>query len=156
MRSNRYLRMNSRVHVLVSALAGAILAVSLADAPPTRVALLVVAIGVGVGIDLDHFLIARMRTGDWAAVRRCLVDPRRAVFRQDEIFRPGQVGTLPRLLSHTVIPGVVVGGAALVGRPVAILTAVILYLHLLVDLYGDNALRGTFPWQDESHQLGGD
>jgi len=54
-------------------------------------------------IDLDHFLIARLKTGNWDAVRFCLTDPGAAVTDQSEIFDPGDVGVLSRLLSHVVL-----------------------------------------------------
>lgn len=128
-------------------LAGAALSVPLASGPGSRLALVGYAAVVGVGIDLDHFLLARLETGDWAAVRRCLADPWRVVGRQDEIFPAGEVGALQRLLSHVLLAGVAVAALALVDRPLALLTGVVLYLHVLADLYGDNAVRGTLPWQ---------
>ncbi len=92
---------------------------------------------VGVFIDLDHFLIARFKTGRWDAVRFCLSNPRAAVADQSEIFEPGDVGVLSRLLSHVVIGGVVVPAIAALSVPLAIVTGVVLYAHLLADLVWD-------------------
>ncbi|WP_408960075.1 hypothetical protein [Natrinema sp. 74] len=103
---------------------------------PTAV---VVAYGtaVGVFIDLDHFLIARRKTGDWTAVRFCLANPGAAIGDQSRIFEPGDVGVLSRLLSHVVIAGVVVPALTLVSVPLAVLTGAVLYAHLLADLVWD-------------------
>ncbi|MFD1564774.1 hypothetical protein ACFR99_14630 [Haloarchaeobius amylolyticus] len=92
---------------------------------------------VGVGIDLDHFLIARVRTGSWDAVRFCLSNPTAIVADQSRIFEPGDVGVLSRLLSHVVIGGVVVPAIALASVPLAILTGAVLYIHPLADLVWD-------------------
>ncbi|ELY70055.1 hypothetical protein [Natrinema versiforme] len=102
-------------------------------------AAIVVAYGtaVGVFIDLDHFLIARFKTGDWDAVRFCLANPGTAATDQSEIFDPGDVGVLSRLLSHVVIAGVVVPSIALASVPLAIVTGAVLYVHLLADLVWD-------------------
>lgn len=115
-------------------------------------ALLLVAYAavVGVGIDLDHFLLARLNDGDWRAARRCLADPRIVFLEQDRIFRTDEVGTLPRLLSHVVITGLLVGLLALLAPGLAVFTAVVLYLHVLADLYADNRIAGTLPGLDSS------
>jgi hypothetical protein len=99
----------------------------------------VVAYGtaVGVGIDFDHFLIARFKTGSWDAVRFCLSNPRAAVADQSRIFDPGDVGVLSRLLSHVIIAGIVVPALAAVSVPLAIVTGVVLYAHVLADLVWD-------------------
>ncbi len=102
-------------------------------------AVAVVAYGTtaGVLIDLDHFLIARLKTGDWAAVRFCLSNPTAAVADQRQIFEVGDVGVLSRLLSHLVIVGV--GGVvlALVSLPLAVVTVVVWYVHIVTDVAWD-------------------
>jgi len=62
------------------------------------------------------------------------------------------VTPLQRLLSHAVVGGVLVGGLVLVDRYLAVFTAVVLYVHVLGDLYADNALRGTLPWQERGRR----
>ncbi|MFC6717588.1 hypothetical protein ACFQGT_04100 [Natrialbaceae archaeon GCM10025810] len=89
---------------------------------------------LGVLIDLDHLVIARARTGTWDAVRFCLRHPRAAVADQSRIFDRGDVGVLPRLVSHLVIVGVVIPTTFLASVPLGILTAAVLYLHLLADV----------------------
>lgn len=103
--------------------------------PP--VALLAYATALGVLIDLDHFLIARYRTGSWAALRFCLGNPTAAIADQDRIFDPGDVGTLNRLLSHLLIGGGLVGALSIGSAGLAALTAVVLYTHLVSDVAWD-------------------
>lgn len=82
-------------------------------------------------------LIARFKTGTWDAVRFCLANPVAAVADQGRIFGPGDVGVLSRLLSHLLIVGVVVPAIALSSVPLAILTGVVLYVHLVCDVVWD-------------------
>lgn len=102
-------------------------------------ALAVVGYGTAVGvlIDLDHFVIARLKTGRWDAVRFCLRNPAAAVADQGRIFDRGDVGVLSRLLSHLLIVGAVVPLLALVSTPLAIVTGVVCYAHLVSDVVWD-------------------
>ncbi|WP_049923731.1 hypothetical protein [Halopiger djelfimassiliensis] len=108
----------------------------LGDAVPTALVVLY-GTAVGVLVDLDHFLIARLKTGRWDAVRFCLRTPSAAVADQGRIFGQGDVGMLSRLLSHLLILGVVVPLLAAVSVPLAILTGAILYVHLVCDVGWD-------------------
>ncbi|WP_049928281.1 hypothetical protein [Halopiger goleimassiliensis] len=92
---------------------------------------------LGVAIDFDHFLIARLKTGTWDAVRFCLRNPTAAVAAQDRIFRPGDVGVLSRLLSHLLLAGLVVPLLAAVSVPLSILTGIVLYVHVVTDVVWD-------------------
>lgn len=95
-------------------------------------------LGLGVLIDLDHFLLARLRVGDWRHVRECLKNPERVFFDQENLFEgTGGMASL-RILSHVVLGGVLTALSALVSRPVALLTASVLYIHVLADLLRDN------------------
>lgn len=105
---------------------------------------------LGVGIDLDHFLLARLNDGDWRAVRRCLADPRIVFLEQNRIFRIDEVGTLLRLLSHVIVAGALVSVLAFLDPELGLFSAVILYLHILADLYADNRIEGTLPWQESA------
>ncbi|QSX01185.1 hypothetical protein [Haloterrigena alkaliphila] len=102
-------------------------------------AVAVVAYGtaVGVFIDVDHLLIARVKTGSWDALRFCLSNPLAAVADQGRIFGHGDVGVLSRLLSHLLIIGVVVPTLALASPSLAVLTGVVLYVHLVCDVAWD-------------------
>ncbi|MWV39344.1 hypothetical protein [Natrialba sp. INN-245] len=88
-------------------------------------------------VDLDHFFIARAKTGNWAAVRYCFANPVAAILDQRRIFDRGDVGVLSRLLSHLVIAGVLVPLFALESVAVAILTGVVLYVHVVCDIAWD-------------------
>ncbi|MFC4249302.1 hypothetical protein ACFOZ7_20620 [Natribaculum luteum] len=95
------------------------------------------AVAAGVLIDLDHFVIARIKTGSWDALRFCLENPRTALVDQDGIFERGDVGVLSRLLSHLVIVGVLAPVLALESTELAVLTAAVLYAHLVSDVVWD-------------------
>lgn len=95
------------------------------------------AVAIGVLIDLDHFLIARLKTGSWDSVWFCLAHPRAAVTDQRQIFEPGDVGVLSRLLSHLLIAGSVVPVLAIESVPLAVLTAAVLYAHVVSDVAWD-------------------
>jgi hypothetical protein len=126
--------MKSKSHAAISlVVAAVVLAVSTPSIPAWAV--VVLALGAGVGIDFDHFLIARWRTGDWAAARRCLRDPRIVFLAQEEIFETGDVGSFPRLLSHAVIAGVAVPALFLWRPYVAGVVGAALYAHVLGDLF---------------------
>lgn len=139
---DRWSSIYSSHHAAVSLVVGTPVAVAVAPvdvlgASIPTVALIAYAVATGVLIDLDHFLIARLRTGTWEAARACLRDPRLVLVSQDRIFDPGSVGILSRLLSHLVLVGVAVGLTALVDASLAVLTAVVLYAHLLSDVAWD-------------------
>ncbi|WP_440766309.1 hypothetical protein [Natronorubrum sp. DTA7] len=92
---------------------------------------------VGVLVDLDHFLIARLKTGRWDAVRFCLANPASGVADQQRIFDAGDVGLLSRLASHLLIVGVAVPLLAVSSVSLAIITGVVLYVHILSDVLWD-------------------
>ena len=138
--------MYSRDHAVVSATVGAAGVVVLPIPLPWWGAV-GYAVVVGVAIDFDHFAVARVETGDWAALRRCLRNPKIAVFDQDEIFDPQDLWPLQRLLSHHLIGGMVVFGLWLASEPLALFTAVVLYAHVLGDLVWDNYLLETYQEQ---------
>ncbi len=106
-------------------------------------------------IDLDHFLIARFKTGTWNALRFCLVNPLAAFTDQDRIFDRGDVGALSRLLSHLLLTGVLVPTLALASLPLAVVTAAVLYVHIVTDVAWDiQRLRGTdIPPDDAAQSL---
>nr|WP_306060071.1 hypothetical protein [Natronococcus sp. AD5] len=99
----------------------------------------VVAYGtaVGVFIDLDHFVIARFKTGTWDPLRFSLVNPFAAFTDQDRIFDRGDVGALTRLLSHLMLTGILVPALALASVSLAVITAVVLYAHVVADVAWD-------------------
>jgi hypothetical protein len=138
--------MYSRDHAIGSAVVGAVAAAVLSLPIPWWAAV-GYAVVVGVGIDFDHFLVARLTTGDWAALRRCLRDPRLVFLDQDEIFDPLALWPLQRLLSHHVLGGLAVAGLWLVSVPLALFTLLVLYTHVLSDLVWDNYRLETYREQ---------
>lgn len=129
--------MYSHQHLLASLVVGAVVALAIPTPAYPWWALVGYAAIVGVGIDFDHFLVARLNTGEWTAVRRCLRDPRIVFAEQNAIFDTGDVGTLRRLLSHVVLGGLAVAGLLLVDVFLAVFTALVLYTHLFCDLVWD-------------------
>jgi len=138
--------MYSRDHAIVSAAVGAV-GVAVLPVPLPWWAAVGYAVVVGVVIDVDHFAVARLETGDWDALRRCLRNPKIAVLDQDEIFDPQDLWPLQRLLSHHLIGGIAVFGLWLVSEPLALFTALVLYAHVLGDLVWDNYLLETYREQ---------
>ena len=111
----------------------------LASQPPLPAAATVgYAAVLGVGIDFDHFLVARLNTGTWDTLVRVVRNPRRVLFDQSEIFEAGEDMTkLQRLLSHALLGGLLVAGLYPFLPYVAVVSAVVLYVHVLCDLYRD-------------------
>lgn len=132
--------MRSPAHAAVGGAASLPLVLVLWPAATPRAAAAVWTYGLALSVlvDLDHFLLARMNTGDWRNLRRVLADPTIAVVGQDEIFDDGDITELQRLLTHHLLGGVVVAGALLVSPALAVFTAVVLYVHVVADLLWDN------------------
>ncbi len=128
--------MHSRHHFPISLAVGAALAVTLETPLPWPV-LLAGAGLLGTAIDLDHFLVARLRTGSWRHFRRCLADPRMALLDQDEIFEEGDVGTVTRLGTHLAITAGLVAALVRVDRSLAVAAAVVLAVHIASDVLWD-------------------
>ena len=127
--------MKSRGHALISLAVAA--AVWIVAPPASLLVLLVVVVGIGVGIDFDHFLVARLNTGSWRGVRRCLRNPAVIFLDQDEIFEEDALTRIQRLFSHTLIGGVVVGVAAVISVYWATVVAITVYTHVVADLFDD-------------------
>lgn len=128
--------MYSREHGAISAVVG----IGLVLAGVEFVHPLVVvgyATAVGVLIDLDHFVIARINTGEWRALEYLLENPRRALADQSTIFREDDLTAFERLLSHVLIGGVAVPVTWLIAPAFGLITAVALYAHVLADLIAD-------------------
>jgi len=138
--------MYSRDHAIVSVAVGAA-GVAVLPVPLPWWAAVGYAVIVGVAIDFDHFAVARLETGDWNALRRCIRNPTIAVLDQDEIFDPQDLWPLQRLLSHHLIGGAVVGGLWFVSEPLSLFTAIVLYAHVLGDLVWDNYRLETYREQ---------
>jgi len=134
--------MYSREHLLVGAAVSGLSVAVLARTFEPAVLSLLFGYGVllSVFVDLDHFLLARWRSGDWSHLRACVLNPGDAFGDQDWVFEDIDDMEQERLLSHVVLGGLLVGGQALVSVPLAAFTAVILYAHVLADLLRDNGI----------------
>ena len=134
--------MRSRHHAPISALVGVALAGTVASALP-GLAVVGYATFIGTAIDLDHFLIARARTGSWEHARRCLADPRMALLDQAEIFERGEIGAWTRVGTHTVLAVSLTAVLAAVSPALAVVTAVVLAVHVGCDIVWDAWRRRT-------------
>lgn len=134
--------MKSGGHFLLSVPTVGIVLSKLKDRYSSRrlAALAAYGVGLGVLIDLDHFVLARLQVGDWRHTAEVVRNPKRVFTDQDNLFNgTGEMESL-RLLSHVVLGGVLTGLWWLVSRPVAVVTAVVLYVHVLADLLWDNEI----------------
>jgi hypothetical protein len=130
--------MYSKSHLLISLVVGAAVALLTGQPPTLAAASVAYAAALGVGIDVDHFLVARLNTGNWDALLGVVRNPRRVVFDQRNIFDEDEDMTrLQRLLSHVVLGGVLVAVLYPLSAYAAVLSAVVLYVHVLCDLYQD-------------------
>lgn len=106
--------------------------------PPSSHPLVLVGVvlGLGVGIDVDHFLIARLRTDSWKNLRRVIERPSIVFLDQESIFDEGEVGPVDRLASHVLIGAVGAGLLWLFGLSYwAGVVVVTLLVHLVADVY---------------------
>ena len=133
--------MRSRHHFPISAVVGVVLALTVETPLPAPVLVLGAAL-LGTFVDLDHFLIARVRTGTWEPLVRCLRDPRMALLDQDAIFEVGDVGVWTRLASHAVITVALVAALSAASPPLALAAGIVLAVHVGCDVAWD-AWRGT-------------
>jgi hypothetical protein len=134
--------MESRAHATVGAAVSAVLvAVNWPDAQLQFQAVAwTYGVALSVLVDLDHFLITRVRVGDWRHLRRVLANPLGVLGAQDWIFDDEDLTELNRLLTHAVLGGVLVAATWLVAPAFGVFTAVVLYAHVLADLVYDNGL----------------
>ena len=138
--------MYTKSHLVVSALVGAAVAVAVGVTPGRAGLVVAYAAVVGTAIDLDHFLVARLRAGDWRHLGVAVSNPRAAFLAQDELFEEGDVGPMTRLLSHALLGGLLVGGVAVVDPFFALLSAVVLYVHVVCDLLASVREHEPLGW----------
>ncbi len=130
--------MYSKAHLLISLVVGVVVAVVTGQPPLDAAGTVAYAAALGVGIDFDHFLVARLNTGNWRALREVAREPGLVFTDPGRIFLEGEeVTKLQRLLSHAVLGGVLVAVLYPLSPYVATLSAVVLYVHVLSDLYQD-------------------
>ncbi|MCL7418147.1 MAG: hypothetical protein M8354_09950 [Halalkalicoccus sp.] len=127
--------MRSHEHAAIGAFCGA-LAVSLlarGRSLPEKLALWTYGLLLSVFIDLDHFVIARAKTGSWSYLTRALRHPVWAFSEQESVF-PDVEMKLDRLASHVLIGGGLVLAFRPLSRLLAVFSAVVVYAHVLADL----------------------
>jgi hypothetical protein len=130
--------MYSKSHLIISLAVGAVVAVATGQPVLPTAATVGYAAVLGVGIDFDHFVIARLNTGDWETLLGLVRNPRRALFDQSTIFEGGEdVTRLQRLLSHVLLSGLLVAGLYPISPYAALVSGAVLYVHVLSDLYQD-------------------
>lgn len=122
---------HARIGAVVSALALGLLARGRSF--PGKLALWAYGVLFSVFVDLDHFAIARLKTGDWKHLRRAVTHPIWAFTSQEEVF-PDVGMTLERLASHVVVGAVLALALRPFSRLLSTLTAITLCAHLLADL----------------------
>lgn len=128
--------MRSRHHAPISVLVGVALVVALDTGYPWPLVVGYATL-LGTVVDLDHFLIARVKTGSWEPLRRCLADPRLALFEQAKIFEDGDVGAWTRIGSHVVVTAVLVSSLTVLAPTLAVASAAVLAVHIGCDLAWD-------------------
>lgn len=134
--------MKVQQHAALSAIVGVLGIWAGVDLPAPLTML--VAITIGVGIDLDHFILARYNSGDWAAARNVLTAPRRSFTDQASIFAEDELTASERMRSHVVIATLVTLTAfvAPIHPSIAWLVGGAFGMHIAADLYADKVWGG--------------
>ena len=127
--------MYSRAHAALGAVVS-VLWIGLFQPPTPAVAVLAYGVTVSVLIDLDHFLVARLQTGDWTHLRRVLANPTQIVWEQSWLFDDVELER-SRLTSHVVLGTVFVAGLWPIFPESAFFTAVLLAVHIGADVLRD-------------------
>lgn len=133
--------MRSTDHAGIGAVVGpvAIGALARGRSLRTKLALWTYGVLLSVLVDLDHFVLARLKTGHWSHLRRALAHPTWALTSTKEVF-PDVGMKLERLTSHVLVGGILVLALRPFDRLFATYTAIVLYAHLLADLLHDVGL----------------
>jgi hypothetical protein len=132
--------MESREHAVVGAVVSTVGAALLQQfSLPVRSALWTYGLLLSVFVDLDHFLVARLKVGDWSHLRRAVENPVWAFTEQEAIFE-GLTLDFERLLSHTLLGGVLTVAWYVLAPAVAAYTAAVLYFHILADVVRETGL----------------
>lgn len=135
--------MYTRNHAFLSLLVGIPVA-SGADEIQSQVLVLGYIILMGTMIDLDHFLIARLNSGNWGHIVQSIRNPYQLFFNQAAIFDTGDLFRDQRLFSHHLIFGIATTISWFVSPFLAFATAVAIYMHILADLYSDMQSRDKY------------
>lgn len=91
--------------------------------------------GAGVLIDLDHFLLARRRTGNWSSLKEAFRCPVKTMTAAGNVFDDGLADEINRLITHGFILVLAVASAAIVNWKLSIVITGNIAVHILLDLY---------------------
>lgn len=129
--------MESSEHAVVGTVVSALGVIALRGRSRTvRLLLFGYGLLLSVFIDLDHFVWARAKTGDWSHLRRAVTDPKWAFTEQEDVF--DDVALIrERLLSHALLGGASTAAIWVVSPAVAAYNAVVVYAHVVADLLRD-------------------
>ena len=132
--------MESLEHAAVGSVVSTLAALALRSlvSPLKLAGLFVYGVALSVLVDLDHFVIARARTGDWSHLRAVLADPRNGIRGQKWVFADVEGMARQRLASHLVIGTVLVTGLRRRSPLLAAYTGVVLAAHVVCDLLRDS------------------
>ena len=119
---------HATIGAVVSTLATALLARG--RSLPTKLALWIYGVLLSVFIDLDHFLIARLKTGSWSYFTRAVRHPVWAFTEQRDVF-PDVEMRGDRLVSHVFIGYALFGLLRRASHLLAIFSAIIVTAHVL-------------------------
>lgn len=127
--------MYSHEHAAIGAVVGAITTRTLARgrSMPVKLALWSYGLLLSVFVDLDHFLIARAKVGDWSHLVGAVSDPVGAFTDQESVF-PDLAIHGERIATHLLIGGALVALLRPLSRVLAGFSAVVLAAHVLADV----------------------
>ncbi|MFC6905454.1 hypothetical protein [Halalkalicoccus tibetensis] len=127
--------MYSHEHAAIGGVVGALAAALLARerSLSAKIALWIYGLLLSVFVDLDHFLIARVKAGDWSHFTKAVSDPVRAFTDQELVF-PDLAIHGERIATHLLIGGALVALLRPVDRTLAAFSAVVLAAHVLADV----------------------
>lgn len=127
--------MRSHEHAAIGAAVGALAVTHLGRGRslPAKLALWTYGLLLSVFIDLDHFLIARAKTGDWSHFTKAMGSPAWAFREQEQVFPDLEI-RLERLVSHALIGSVLVRLLRQMSRTLGAFSAVVLAAHVLADV----------------------
>lgn len=90
-----------------------------------------------MGIDVDHLIIARKNNEDWQVLRRCISKPKAVLLAQNSLITPSDVPQTERLVSHVIITTALSITLLLVNSHLAIVTLIVLSVHIGCDVIAD-------------------
>lgn len=126
-------------HLIIASIASPLAAWTLAGPDMSAFIFLTVwGLVAGVLIDLDHFLVARIKNGDWSVLLRALKDPLAAWTNWRKIIDPVKdVPAEHRLMVHITVAIAVSAVLIPFNTQLFYMTALMTSIHILSDLYAD-------------------